>query len=62
MAFMLVLHWLTCLWFLVMEDDYDESKATFVTTWITSNIRAIAESSNTDEEDVVSLFFYIFNF
>ena len=55
MAFMLVLHWLTCLWFLVMEDDYVESDATFVTTWITSNLRAIAESSNTDEMDVVIL-------
>lgn len=50
MAFMMVLHWLTCFWFLISEADFEKNTANFVNTWIPSNLRAIAESSNTDED------------
>lgn len=56
-AFMMVLHWITCTWFLVMSSDYEKSGANFVNTWIPSNIRAIAESSNTDEDQGILDFY-----
>ncbi|KRX11005.1 Cyclic nucleotide-binding protein [Pseudocohnilembus persalinus] len=56
-GFLIILHWITCTWFLISQADYDSETSGFVTTWVPSSIRGVAESSNTDEQELVDSFY-----
>lgn len=58
LGFLLLLHWFTLLWFVLVEYHAPEEKQRlWNNTWLPSNYRIIADSSSLEEKDLIIEFY-----
>lgn len=58
MVFIIIYHWLTCIWFYIVKLDYDERDSDDANVWLPSNLRTLGQSSDTANDKELTTEFY----
>lgn len=56
LAFLIIYHWMTCIWFFIVKQSYNAQGSTDANQWLPSNIRTIG--GNDGQNNILVLYFY----
>lgn len=57
LGFLIIFHWMTCIWFFIVKQSYNETKSTDSNQWLPSNIRALGSDPAFPENQLVHYFY-----